>query len=44
MSRAFDRLQALFNDEFLVRTSKGYEPTQRALHLYAELEQPDAVA
>jgi DNA-binding transcriptional LysR family regulator len=38
MSRAFDRLQELFNDELLVRTSKGYEPTLRALHLYAEIE------
>lgn len=39
MSRAFDRLQALFGDELLVRTRQGYEPTHRALHLYAELEQ-----
>ena len=39
MSRAFDRLQALFGDELLVRTKQGYEPTHRALHLYAELEQ-----
>lgn len=38
MSRAFDRLQALFGDELLVRTKQGYEPTHRALHLYAELE------
>jgi len=38
MSRAFDRLQELFNDELLVRTRHGYEPTLRALHLYAEIE------
>jgi DNA-binding transcriptional LysR family regulator len=38
MSRAFDRLQELFDDELLVRTSKGYEPTLRALHLHAEIE------
>jgi len=38
MSRAFDRLQALFNDELLVRTRQGYEPTLRALHLYSEIE------
>jgi DNA-binding transcriptional LysR family regulator len=28
----------LFNDELLVRTRQGYEPTLRALHLYAEIE------
>jgi DNA-binding transcriptional LysR family regulator len=38
MSRAFDRLQSLFSDELLVRTRQGYEPTLRALHLYAEIE------
>lgn len=38
MSRAFDRLQEMFGDELLVRTKQGYEPTHRALHLYAELE------
>jgi DNA-binding transcriptional LysR family regulator len=38
MSRAFDRLQELFNDELLVRTKQGYEPTLRALHLHAEIE------
>jgi DNA-binding transcriptional LysR family regulator len=38
MSRAFDRLQETFGDELLVRTKQGYEPTHRALHLYAELE------
>jgi DNA-binding transcriptional LysR family regulator len=38
MSRALDRLQELFGDELLVRTRQGYEPTHRALHLYAELE------
>jgi len=39
MSRAFDRLQELFGDELLVRAKQGYQPTHRALHLYAELEQ-----
>lgn len=39
MSRAIDRLQELFKDELLVRTCKGYEPTHRALEIYAELEQ-----
>ena len=38
MSRAFGRLQALFGDKLLVRTKHGYEPTHRALNLYAELE------
>jgi DNA-binding transcriptional LysR family regulator len=38
MSRAFDRLQAMFGDELLVRTGQGYEPTHRALNLYAELD------
>src|SRR5712671_5796929 len=38
MSRAFDRLQAIFGDELLVRTRQGYEPTHRALHLYAEVD------
>jgi DNA-binding transcriptional LysR family regulator len=38
MSRAFDRLQHLFDDELLVRTRQGYEPTLRALHLHAEIE------
>src|SRR5215470_881586 len=32
------RLQELVDDELLVRTSKGYEPTLRALHLHAEIE------
>jgi len=38
MSRALDRLQETFGDVLLVRTKQGYEPTHRALHLYAELE------
>lgn len=38
MSRSFDRLQELFGDALLVRTRRGYVPTHRALHLYAELE------
>lgn len=37
-SRALDRLQHLFKDELLVRTSHGYEPTHRASYVYAELE------
>jgi DNA-binding transcriptional LysR family regulator len=39
MSRVFDRLQQMFGDELLVRTKKGYEPTHRALEIYAELKQ-----
>jgi DNA-binding transcriptional LysR family regulator len=38
-SRILDRLQEMFRDELLVRTGKGYEPTKRALTIYAELEQ-----
>lgn len=37
MSRAFDRLQDMLNDELLVRTKKGYEPTKKAIVLYREL-------
>jgi DNA-binding transcriptional LysR family regulator len=39
MSRVFDRLQQMFGDELLVRTTRGYEPTRRALDIYAELKQ-----
>ena len=39
MSRVVDRLQEIFEDELLVRTPNGYEPTHRALTAYAELEQ-----
>jgi DNA-binding transcriptional LysR family regulator len=39
MSRIVDRLQEVFEDELLVRTPNGYEPTHRALTAYAELEQ-----
>jgi DNA-binding transcriptional LysR family regulator len=39
MSRVFDRLQQMFGDELLVRTKRGYEPTHRALEIYAELRQ-----
>ena len=39
MSRAVDRLQSMFNDELLVRTTNGYEPTHRASVIYAELQQ-----
>ena len=38
MSRIKDRLQAMFGDELLVRTTKGYEPTNRALALYTQLQ------
>lgn len=38
MSRSLDRLQTLFGDELLVRRGHGYEPTLRALQIYAELE------
>src|SRR5215467_2830278 len=39
MSRVFDRLQQMLGDELLVRTASGYEPTHRALDVYAELKQ-----
>jgi DNA-binding transcriptional LysR family regulator len=39
MSRMKDRLQDMFDDELLVRTAKGYEPTSRALAIYARLQQ-----
>ena len=39
MSRTVDRLQEIFEDELLVRTPNGYEPTHRALTAYADLEQ-----
>jgi DNA-binding transcriptional LysR family regulator len=39
MSRIFDRLQAMFDDELLIRTEKGYEPTQRASAASAELQE-----
>ena len=38
MSRVFDRLQEMFGDQLLVRTAGGYEPTHRALDIYAELK------
>ncbi len=38
MSRMFDRLQAMLNDELLIRTPKGYEPTYRASAIYAQLQ------
>lgn len=38
MSRALDRLQELFGDDLLVRRGSGYEPTLRAMQIYAELE------
>ena|SRR6266404_3229755 len=39
MSRVLDRLQKMFQDELLVRTPTGYEPTHRALEIYADLEE-----
>src|SRR5258708_39773992 len=39
MSRVFDRLKHMFGDVLLVRTKRGYEPTHRALEIYAELKQ-----
>lgn len=38
MSRKLDRLQEMFQDELLIRTKRGYEPTHRAVHLYHEFE------
>ena len=38
MSRVLDRLQTMLRDELLVRTPAGYEPTHRALEIYAGLE------
>ena len=38
MSRALDNLQNLFNDELLVRTRNGLEPTRLALDTYERLE------
>jgi DNA-binding transcriptional LysR family regulator len=39
MSRIVDRLQAMFEDDLLVRTANGYEPTHRALEIYQELQE-----
>lgn len=39
MSRSLTRLRDAFNDELLVRTSEGYEPTARARQAYAELSE-----
>jgi DNA-binding transcriptional LysR family regulator len=38
MSRMFDRLQTMLNDELLIRTPKGYEPTYRASAIFGELQ------
>lgn len=38
MSRMFHRLQTMLNDELLIRTPKGYQPTCRATALYGELQ------
>src|SRR5262249_8639502 len=40
MSGALARLREVFQDEILVRTGRGMEPTTKALALYARLE-PD---
>src|SRR5262245_48739740 len=37
MSGALARLRDLFQDEILVRTGRGMEPTTKALTLYAQL-------
>lgn len=37
MSRTFARMKDLFKDDLLIRTSGGYEPTQRALRLYSDI-------
>ena len=39
MSRSFERLRQMLNDELLIWTAKGYEPTKRAAQFYAEIEQ-----
>jgi DNA-binding transcriptional LysR family regulator len=39
MSRTLDRLRATFNDELLIRTKGGYEPTHRASAIHSELRQ-----
>lgn len=38
MSRAFQRLRHLFQDDILVRTNNTYEPTQRANQIARELD------
>ncbi len=38
MSRKLDRLQEMFQDELLIRTRQGYEPTHRAVRLYHEFD------
>ena len=37
VSRALQRLRSLFSDELMIRTPKGYEPTQRGQALLDEL-------
>lgn len=39
MSRLFGRLREMFGDELLVRTGREYQPTRRALQLYAQLQE-----
>jgi DNA-binding transcriptional LysR family regulator len=39
MSRTLDRLRATFNDELLIRTKGGYEPTHRASAIHTEVRQ-----
>jgi DNA-binding transcriptional LysR family regulator len=38
MSRVFNRLRKMFQDELLVRTPEGYKVTDRALRAYSEIE------
>ena len=39
MSRILDRLQSMFNDELLIKTAKGYEPTPRGIVIIGELQE-----
>jgi DNA-binding transcriptional LysR family regulator len=39
MSRMFDRLQEMFEDELLIRIKQRYEPTHRAAAIHKELQQ-----
>jgi len=38
MSRALERLREMFDDELLIRTNRGSEPTHRALHLCTRIQ------
>ena len=39
MSRVFDRLRKMLDDDLLVRTGKGYVPTRRSLEIYSQLSE-----